>query len=820
MRGFTDISKQLCMPNAVFIGILVFFSCFATSAGPVGTNGDPFIISRVTSGKAGQIELVVHSPPGSCGIIETSLDLMSWRKLGRFTLPFGFARFDLLNAPNFTRQFLRLRSIPCEELPPGTPASAIYTWKLYDAIQPGLSASQIDWILNPEPFVARVNIDSSRSSLTLENGLLRRVFNARSKGFTVGLANLINGEDILVANVPEARIVTDKGTLFIGSNDPDIPLDTKFDYKGYEVGPIVERLDWKRIRHHSQEAKWPPAGVALKFNFLGPAAFSNIHATVYYEMYDGIPCYSKWLTISNASRNPFFLKGFTSEMLATIDDASEKPWLQGGSTIQPIHVETEMALNSIVSLPANQFSVRWFPDHRKHTNVNYAVQKPMNLEAGPEVGPDLNIPPSGSFESFRTWVLFFDSSDSERRGMAMRKMYRTIAPWVTENPLTFHFVASDGAGVTNAIDQCVNAGFELLLLSFFSGFDFESATPARLIEASNWVAYAKSRNIEIGSYSLLGSRSIGPYTDIVSPPGQRPVFGSSPCIGSEWGAAYFSNLYKFHEAIEFSAFEHDGPYPGDACSSQSHPGHSTVANSIWTQWYTSSQFYKWCRSQGILLHVPDYYLLSGASKIPMGYSDPDFFLTREHQIWLTRRNIFNGTWQKPPTMGWMFVPLTSHLGNEEQAYMEPLDDNIGQYARIIESNLAMGVQAYYRGTRLYASPQTLKMVRKRTDWFKNYRNILESDIVHGRAADGHDLDWILHANPKLQEKALLAVFNPLNQAVYKEIRLDMRYTGISTATMVRDAGINPPKMYSLDQSSTFLLPVQCPPLSMKWFVFE
>ena len=49
------------------------------------------------------------------------------------------------------------------------------------------------------------------------------------------------------------------------------------------------------------------------------------------------------------------------------------------------------------------------------------------------------------------------------------------------------------------------------------------------------------------------------------------------------------------------------------------------------------------------------------------------------------------------------------------------------------------------------------MVQAEVAWYKAHRDILESDLIHGRRADARDLDWMLHVNPQLQEKGLLVV---------------------------------------------------------------
>ena len=54
------------------------------------------------------------------------------------------------------------------------------------------------------------------------------------------------------------------------------------------------------------------------------------------------------------------------------------------------------------------------------------------------------------------------------------------------------------------------------------------------------------------------------------------------------------------------------------------------------------------------------------------------------------------------------------------------------------------MQACYRGPRLYDTDATKQTVIKVINWYKKYRDILNSDIIHLRRADGRDWDGILH----------------------------------------------------------------------------
>ncbi|MSU61516.1 MAG: alpha-galactosidase [Pedosphaera sp.] len=697
---------------------------------------------------------------------------------------------------------------------------------------------QGDWLINPAPFKAKVSVSKDGREVELNNGLLRRVIRLQPDAATVALVNLTTGESLLRGVKPEAVVEIDGRRFDIGGlkGQPNYAFlrpewveqlrtdPTAFRFVGYEIGKPKERMTWKRTRHHAPDVTWPPAGATLRLDFAPPTPTNGpaglpIRVSVHYELYDGLPCYSKWITVSNGTDKVVRVDRFSSEVLAVVERASEVDELTEGLTPPNIHVETDMAFGGMVASGANRRSFRWLADPDFHTQVNYEKRTPCLLDIGPDLGPAQELLPGGVFESFRAWVLPFENTDRERCGLTIRRLYRIIAPWTTENPIMMHLVSSRGEAVTNAIDQCAAVGFEMLILSFGSGFDMENEKPATLERAKNFASYARSKGIEIGSYSLLASRSIGSGNDVVMPPGQKPAFGNSPCLESRWGTNYFRRLYEFHRESGFTLLEHDGSYPGDVCTSDQHPGHRGLEDSRWNQWREISDFYKWCRSQGFYLNVPDHYFLSGSTKSGMGYREVNWSLPREQQVIHTRQNIYDGTWQKTPSMGWMFVPLTEYQGGGAAATIEPLDQHLDHYERMIESNLALGVQACYRGPRLFDTGRTRMTVKAKVDWFKAHRDILESDLIHGRRADARELDWMLHVNPNLKEKGLLVVFNPLNEPVTKNLRVNLYYTGLTDSARIREKG-GSAKRFKLSRDYSLELPVRVSAQGMNWFTVE
>jgi hypothetical protein len=570
------------------------------------------------------------------------------------------------------------------------------------------------------------------------------------------------------------------------------------------------------------DAPWPPPGASLTLHFTSPAdALKGVEVLVHYEMYDGIPLLAKWLTVNNNSSHAVKVNTFVSEVLAAVEyeSAVEDPEFWQSPSLQ---VESDYSFLATHPGSGTNKVARWLPDPLYTTQVNYRLKTPVLLECRPPLGPAATIQTGQHFESFRIFELLHDNSDRERRGLALRRMYRTLAPWVTENPILMHARRAEPEAVKLAIDQSAEVGFEMVIMSFGSGFNMEREDPDYLKQIKELVDYGRKKGVELGGYSLLASRKISVDDDAINPKTGKPgeaIFGNAPCLGSRWGQEYFRKLKVFIETTGLSLLEHDGSYPGDVCASTTHPGHTGLDDSQWNQWRTIADFYQWCRARGVYLNVPDWYFLEGANKTAMGYRESNWSLPRERQMILGRQNIYDGTWEKTPTMGWMFVPLVQYQGGGAAATLEPLREHLDAYGQHLAQNFGAGVQACYRGPRLYDGDETRAVVKKWVDFYKTHRAILDSDIIHVRRPDGRDIDALLHVNPALREKGLAMVYNPLDQPVTRTLRLPLYYTGLAQTALIREQN-GPARSYALDREYNVEVRLSIPARGLTWLVIQ
>ena len=203
----------------------------------------------------------------------------------------------------------------------------------------------------------------------------------------------------------------------------------------------------------------------------------------------------------------------------------------------------------------------------------------------------------------------------------------------------------------------------------------------------------------------------------------------------------------------------------------------------------------------------------------MGYREDNWSLPRAQQLIHGRQNIYDGTWEKTPTMGWMFVPLTEYQGGGAAATIEPLHEHLADYEAHLANNFGAGVQACYRGPRLYDTDATKAVVQKWVAWFKAHRDILESDLVHLRRADGRDLDGWLHVNPNLKQCGLAMLYNPLDTEVHRTFTLPLYYTGLDRTAVIREQD-GPRRRYRLERGYRVQVPVRVPANGRTWLVIE
>ncbi len=690
-----------------------------------------------------------------------------------------------------------------------------------------------DWLLDNSGFTA--NVTQEGSDIVLNNGLLLRQIRIAPNAATVAFSNLVSGEVMLRSIKPEAEITVDGKTYPIGGLEGlkehgyllDQWIDSlstssdAFQYIHHQVKPIHRKVPWSPTKRYYSATTLEASGKELILQFKHPSeALDGILVAVHYEIYDGIPLISKWISVENNSGQEVVIDAFKSELLAfpEVENPVETPnrWRRPN-----MHVESDYAFGGFTSEESN-VTTFWETDLEYTSQVNYKMETPCLLISRLPVGPNYVLKTGAAFESFHTYELLFEGSDRERNALAERKMYTLLAPWATENPIFMHLTTTEPDAVKAAVDQCVETGYEMVILSFGSGLDMEDTTATNIHKFKELAHYAHSKGIQIGGYSLFSSRKIRDSVDVIDRATGKPggaKFGNAPCLASVWGKGYLEKLKYFLEKTGFDLLEHDGPYPGDYCASTTHKYHKGYEDSQWAQWNMTKDFYHWLKEKDIYLNAPDFYFLQGSNKCGIGYREVNWSLPREQQLLLGRQNIYDGTWEKMPSMAWTFVPLTEYHGGGQEATLEPLKDYLNAYSRHMAQNYGSGVQACYRGPRLYDTDATKSLVQAQIEQYKKYRDILNSNLIHLRRPNGLTWDGFMHVNPDLHEKAFLMLFNPTESVIKERIKIPLYYTGLTDESNVSEKdGI--PIRQKLDRNFEINIDISIPAKGYTWYVLR
>lgn len=149
----------------------------------------------------------------------------------------------------------------------------------------------------------------------------------------------------------------------------------------------------------------------------------------------------------------------------------------------------------------------------------------------------------------------------------------------------------------------------------------------------------------------------------------------------------------------------------------------------------------------------------------------------------------------------------------------PLSEHLKDYKQLMMQYYGAELQACYRGPRLYDTEETKSTVIEVIDWYTRYRDILNSDVLHLRRADGRDWDGILHVNHEGKERGLAMLYNPLKEAITRTLKLPVYYTGKHDQIGIRkeEGGL---VSYAVDRDYMAEITVETPAEGYTWLVIE
>ncbi|CAF0914742.1 unnamed protein product [Rotaria sordida] len=682
--------------------------------------------------------------------------------------------------------------------------------------------SSRDWLIDKITDVTTLRI-TPLGTLLLSNTLISREFLLDPDFATIDFRDLHTTNSSLLRCVkPEAIITLDGIKYNIGGIMPNTQcayfnrtefwrtktLDTTaFHFSTYEVGIPKAPFKYTPKRSAPADIQWPPKGIHLSIYFkapyYAPLAHKYVTVVVNYEMYDGIPLIAKWLDIIDISgRGDIDLSINSVELLAV-----NQPWSPFGHSW--LYIEDDQP-------PGHGTNVLWTYDVEVNTIPG---SFPPLVNCTYQTDHEIVVPLVTQLTSFRVHELVVGSSDEERSALSKHRLIRLLAPHTQENPIFFHMINASSSAVRAVIDQMAEVGFEMLIYSFGSGFDMESDDEKYIEQITSDIAYANSKGIEVGGYDLIAlTRQVRPDWMAIDPSTGKPR--DSVCFASGWYDYLLNRTLTFMDRTGLIMVETDGPYGGYSCASTTHAHHRNNDDSVYRQNILQANYFKILRERTVYINQPDYYFYQGGSKTGMGYNEEQYSLPRWMDISVSRQGMFDDTYQRIPTVGWMFVPLTVYHGGGAAAQFEPLVAHQIEYEWALAQYLGAGVAACYRGFRLYDTNETKALVTKWVNFYKKYRSILIRDIIHIRRADMQSIDSYMHINPYSNDiKGLIMVFNPTSEPVDTNLPVPLYYTGLSDIAQVseqEDSWV----FYTLARDYHIDLPIVLPPLGITWFLIR
>ena len=755
------------------------------------------------------------------------------------------------------------------DLPSGIVSGAVADWLIYPISWP-VELQSATSSLPCNELVRSSSSDSAeqpRSStapwrcecVQLTNGLISRMFLFGSScGWaTVDFYSHSAQQSLLRAVAPEALLTID-GELYplggLKQNDSSefsyadrsqwsLALDpTAWTYKSHRTSQPEPVYKWTPgTRHSPADTVWPPAGLHLTVDLQPPTSAPESHQTLtiqlHYEMYQGIPCMGQWVTVvasnctspssSSSSFSPLaapapartvVIDAVTVASLAVNFEYSPlvfTPYLPDPPTV------TSAILSRLYPFADQPHGVNISWDNDPHTEQTPGAMEPL-LVANYTLGPAVALTPGSgqSFDSFHLFLLVTDTVEKERWGLSVRGTTRVLTPATMENPIFFHNTNASSAGIRAAVDDMAGVGFEMMILSFGSEFDLESGDQSYIEQMYDDIRYAASKGIEVGGYDLIiWTRDAGEQWNAVDPT-SHATHGDA-CAASGWIDELTSLVTSFVAATGLAAVEMDGPYPGYLCASTNHTHHTGLADSVYQQTKYQGELFRTLRAMNVYIHQPDSYYFQGGAKNSMGYNENQFSLPRWTDLHVSRMTVFEDTYLKLPTQGWMFVPLTDYHAGGDAAAFDPMSQYLLEYEWALAQYMGAGVGACYRGYRLYDNAESRALVAKWVAFYKRHRAILISDLLHLRRPDMQDIDYVMHVNYRLHERALAMVFNPTMHTLNRVLVLPLYYAGMHSRAWVQEQDGSTggrAEVYELDRLYNIYVNVTLQPRSITWFV--
>jgi hypothetical protein len=367
----------------------------------------------------------------------------------------------------------------------------------------------------------------------------------------------------------------------------------------------------------------------------GPTlATKNVTVALHYEVYDGVALIKKWLTVTQAAvSTPVVVSDMTIELLRAPNFAPDQITVFQIVANNPTPFSQQIVPEVSQSFPGRTEQL-WFTDPDwdaccdSELHVPYSYYTFLRAGYGPDVtfggltGPGALVSAAQPFESIAVRLLFHDTSDWERQGIATRRMQEALTPQLMESP-TYYMMTdiSSTAAFQLALTQAAAAKMQMVVVGYGAA-GYCGMCPGQLQNAT-WVAWFKAQvdfgrslGVGVSAYTLMQhngwGESVPPAEQVLQRDGSR---GGIACFATDWHAAYRQSVLDFAAQVGLMGVETDGQYESAACADEGGDHHHNGLQGSWhAQMTATAQFNIALRAQGIYQTGADAYAWSGAAK--------------------------------------------------------------------------------------------------------------------------------------------------------------------------------------------------------------
>lgn len=312
----------------------------------------------------------------------------------------------------------------------------------------------VDWLTEHPGQIAKVN-RAGEKDLIISNGLISRTIRLTPNAATVSLKNLVTSEEYIRSVKPEALVVIDgvsypvgglkgqkeHGYFLPGWLDNMYSESNAFVLKDFEIKDMTDHIHWRHTRWIPR-TQWNREGKEVVFYYEHTRGnLSDVVVEIHYEIFNKIPLMAKWMVVRNNGELEIRINHFTSEIIAHPEKNNfvDVPVQWDAPNL---YMKNDYAFGGFTYVESDR-SISWETDPEYTSQVNWERKTPVILKSQPKTGPDYRLTSGELFESFHTYLLALDGTDRERNSLSKRKMYRTLAPWVTENPIFMHLTTTN-----------------------------------------------------------------------------------------------------------------------------------------------------------------------------------------------------------------------------------------------------------------------------------------------------------------------------------------------------------------------------------------